>query len=174
MIYRSAQTNDASKLAALSIEVWLHSYLKEGINSVFAEYVLDTFTPEQFRTWIGDPTRQIIICENGNNLLGYIALDFNADLPDCISTVSNTAEITTLYVRERHKGLGIGKALMDQARTATIVRNFTHIWLAVLHDNHRAVEFYHRQGMVKQGSRWFELPEERHENYILVQSVSAS
>lgn len=171
MIYRPAHVHDAAKLAALSIEVWLHSYLKDGINSVFADYVLETFTPQQFRKWVTDPSRQIIICENGDNLMGYIALDFTAELPECISTLSNAAEITTLYAREHHKGLGIGKALMEQARTATTKRNFTHIWLAVLHDNHRAVDFYHRQGMIKHGSRWFELPDERHENYILVQSV---
>lgn len=171
MIYRSAQARDAVKLAALSIEVWLHTYLKDGINTAFADYVLETFTPEHFRKLAGDQQRQIIICENGDNLLGYIALDFNADLPVCISTLNTAAEITTLYVRAHHAGRGIGKALMEHAKTAATSRNISNIWLSVLHDNHRAVQFYQQQGLRKHGSIWFEVPGERHENYVLVQSL---
>lgn len=171
MIYRSAQARDAVKLAALSIEVWLHTYLKDGINSAFADYVMETFTPKYFRNLIDDQKRHIIICESGDNLLGYIALDFNANLPECISTLNATAEITTLYVRAHHAGRGIGKALMEQAESVATTRNISHIWLSVLHDNHRAVQFYQQQGLRKQGSIWFEVPGERHENYILVQSL---
>ena len=46
MQVRAARAEDASSLAALSIEVWLGTYLKQGISAHFADYVLETLTAE--------------------------------------------------------------------------------------------------------------------------------
>lgn len=171
MIYRSAQSRDAAKLAALSIEVWLHTYARNGISSVFADYVLESFTANHFRTLIANHDRQIIICEQEDNLLGYIALDFKTPVPKILNIPANAVEISTLYVRLHHAGRGIGQALIEQARHAVSARQISHIWLSVLHNNQRALHFYQQQGMLRQGSIWFELPGERHENYVMIQSV---
>lgn len=163
MIYRSAQSRDATKLAALSVEVWLHTYARNGISSVFADYVLESFTANH--------DRQIIICEQEDNLLGYIALDFKAPVPKVLNIPANAVEISTLYVRLHHAGRGIGQALIEQARHAVSARQISHIWLSVLHNNQRALHFYQQQGMLRQSSIWFELSGERHENYLMIQSV---
>lgn len=170
-IYRNALSGDAVRLAALSIEVWLNTYAKSGISNIFADYVLQRFTSENFQSIIADAERQVILCEEDDRLLGYIALDYKPTLPDSLTTRTGSAEITTLYVRSRHAGRGIGKALMQQARNAASARNLGHIWLSVLHDNQRALNFYQQQGMERQGSVWFELSGERHENFVLIQPV---
>ncbi len=171
LIYRTAKSFDAAKLAALSIEVWLHTYAKAGISTVFAEYVLQRFTPQYFEQMIADNAKQIIVAEQDGHLLGYIAIDYHAALPKSLHALTTAAEISTLYVRARHAGCGIGSALMQQARTAVTTRNVRHIWLSVLHDNYPALNFYRQQGFQRQGSIWFELPGERHENYVLIQPV---
>lgn len=171
IIYRTAKSFDAAKLAALSIEVWLHTYAKAGISTVFAEYVLQRFTPQYFEQMIADGAKQIILAEQDDHLLGYIVIDYQATLPESLHALTTATEISTLYVRARHGGNGIGSALMQQAREAVIGRNIGHIWLSVLHDNYPALNFYRQQGFQRQGSIWFELPGERHENYVLTQAV---
>ena len=171
LIYRTAKSFDAAKLAALSIEVWLHTYAKAGISTVFAEYVLQRFTPQYFEQMIADNAKQIIVAEQDGHLLGYIAIDYQAALPESLHALTAAAEISTLYVRARHAGCGIGSALMQQAREAVKAQDIDHIWLSVLHDNHPALHFYRQQGFQRQGSIWFELPGERHENYVLIQPV---
>ena len=37
---RRAEERDASSLAAVSIEVWVNTYLRDGVSPVFADYVL--------------------------------------------------------------------------------------------------------------------------------------
>jgi len=47
MSLRLARQSDASSIAALSIEVWLGTYLRRGINPFFNDYVLSEFTREK-------------------------------------------------------------------------------------------------------------------------------
>ena len=44
MKFRNARPSDAPILAAISIEVWLGTYIKNGLNSFFAEFALSEFT----------------------------------------------------------------------------------------------------------------------------------
>jgi ribosomal protein S18 acetylase RimI-like enzyme len=169
-IYRNATPADAVKLAAISVEVWLNTYAKTGISNVYAEYVLQRFTPRYFGQMIAEDKKQIIIAETDNYLLGYIAIDYHSAMPESLQDLT-AAEIATLYVRARHAGCGIGSALLQQARAAVSARNIRHIWLSVLHDNHPALNFYSQQGFIRQGTIWFELSGERHENYVLTHPV---
>jgi hypothetical protein len=45
-----AEQRDASSLAEVSIEVWLNTYLREGVSSFFADDVLSEFTAQNFET----------------------------------------------------------------------------------------------------------------------------
>ena len=171
IIYRNATVSDAIRLAALSIEVWLNTYAKAGISDVFAKYVLQRFTPHSFEQMITDRAKQIMLAEQDGHLLGYIVIDYESAKPESLDALTTATEISTLYVRTRHAGCGIGSALMQQAREAVAARNIGHIWLSVLHDNFPALNFYRQQGLQRQGTIWFELPGERHENYVLTQEV---
>ncbi len=57
MTLRLAQVSDASSIAALSIEVWIGTYLKRGVNAFFADYALGEFTPAKAAQLIADPTQ---------------------------------------------------------------------------------------------------------------------
>lgn len=61
MNLRPAQAADASSLAALSIEVWLGTYIRNGVNGFFADYALTQFTTERYRAWLDDPDEHVIV-----------------------------------------------------------------------------------------------------------------
>ncbi|RQP15983.1 MAG: GNAT family N-acetyltransferase, partial [Brucella intermedia] len=68
---RTAQISDASVLAAISIEVWLGTYIRRGVNAFFADYVLSEFTEEKFRSLIEDADEHIVVSENKDGLDGF-------------------------------------------------------------------------------------------------------
>ncbi len=53
MRLRPADLTDASSLAALSAEVWLGTYLKQGISAHFADYVLAEMAAQKVRAMLG-------------------------------------------------------------------------------------------------------------------------
>jgi hypothetical protein len=51
---RGATTTDASNIAALSIQVWLHTYAKSGLRNALSDYVLAEYTPEKIAERLRD------------------------------------------------------------------------------------------------------------------------
>lgn len=162
--YGIAGAADAANLAALSIEVWLHTYARDGIRKAFSDYVLGEFTAERFAEHLADRNQIVVKCERGDYLLGYLRMDFNAVCP---TVPELKTEIVTLYVRARHARQGIGARLLAQASDLCRQRNLKGFWLAVNHENAPAIGFYEAQHFRRNGSRYFELEGERHENFIL-------
>lgn len=64
MALRKANQADASSIAAISIEVWVGTYLKKGVTEVFADYALSQFTTQNISTLIEDPSQYILVSEN--------------------------------------------------------------------------------------------------------------
>jgi len=56
---RRAGEQDVSGLAAVSIEVWLNTYVQGGVSQLFVDYVLSEFTSQKFRNAIEDNSRAI-------------------------------------------------------------------------------------------------------------------
>ncbi len=168
LTYGLAGAADAANLAALSIEVWLHTYAREGIRQAFSDYVLREFTAARFAEHLASERQTIVKCEHGEYLLGYLRMDFAAPCP---TVPELTTEIATLYVRARHARQGIGKGLLAEASEICRERGLKGFWLCVNHENAPAIRFYEAQPFQRQGSCYFELEDERHENFILCREV---
>lgn len=162
---RPATIEDAPNLAALSIQVWLHTYAATGLRTALSEYALAEFTAERFLDLLGAPDRAIIAAEVEQHLVGYAQLNFNAPCGDLPGT---STELVTLYVQEHFAGRGVGSLLLSACREHARQRTGTPgLWLSVYHLNQRALNFYRKHGMTARGSFFFEFGGERHRNYIM-------
>lgn len=64
--------SDAPVLAAISIEVRLGTYLKRGVNAVFADFTLNRCTSAKLAALLEDPKGHVIVSENEDGLDGSI------------------------------------------------------------------------------------------------------
>jgi len=156
---RPAVPSDASSLAAISIEVWLGTYIREGVNAFFADYALGEFTTTKFEAMLKSPEETILVSENVVGIDGYIRVAKGRAAP--VSGCSDT-ELSTLYVQGRHQGKGIGLALLNEA--LGLVEN---PWLAVNAENEYAIAFYTAQGFSNVGQTYFNIQEEAYLNHLL-------
>src|SRR2546421_12754917 len=105
---RRAIPEDATNLAALAIQVWLHTYARDGIRSAISEYIWSEFTPEKFSRLISDRGHSLLVAEINNHLVGYVTLKYGSPCP---SDAQVQTEVATLYVQEHFARRGIGSAL---------------------------------------------------------------
>jgi ribosomal protein S18 acetylase RimI-like enzyme len=161
---RKAEERDASSLAALSIEVWLNTYLRDGVSPLFADYVLSEFTAQKFRNSIGDPNLAIWVSENRMGIDGFVTVCSTATSP-----IANCSplEIMTLYVQTRHQSNGRGVALLHRALDHCKGMGGESAWLKVNAENSRAIDFYLRHGFNKIGSTHFVIADKAYENYVM-------
>jgi ribosomal protein S18 acetylase RimI-like enzyme len=161
---RKAEERDASSLAAVGIEVWLSTYLRDGVSPLFADYVLSEFTAQKFRNSISDPSLAIWVSENRQGIDGFVTVCSTATPPlaNCSSL-----EITTLYVQPRHQSSGRGVALLQHALDHCRSMGGESVWLKVNAENSRAIGFYLRHGFNKIGSTDFVIGDNAYENFVM-------
>jgi ribosomal protein S18 acetylase RimI-like enzyme len=163
---RVGRSDDASRLAILATQVWLHTYATDGISSDIADYVLQEFTPEKYLRTLNDPTRRVFVAQIGANLVGLAVVKFSTDCPE---DKHASTELQTLYVQEHFIGHGVGKLLLRAAEAGARQQQANAmLWLTVNAKNTRAAAFYAHQGYTKVGTTYFTLGEGRHENHVLM------
>jgi len=161
-LLRPAQAGDATRLAALALQVWLSTYAWEGVSEDIAAYVLARFTPAAFAELLADAQRLLLVGEGPGGLLGYAQLRRGAPQGGL------EVELETLYVQAPAQGTGLAQALLAQARLAAYRQlGAPAIWLSVNARNERALNFYRRAGCIECGETWFELGGGRHLNLLL-------
>lgn len=161
---RPARLSDTSSLAALAIEVWLGTYIRQGVNAFFADYALATYTPDKYRHAIKSEQDQIFVSENTVGIDGFIHIthDKAAPTPGCSDT-----EITTLYVQPRHHRRGIGRSLLHTGLRYCSDHHAPRPWLAVNAENTAAIKFYAVNGFHQTGQTHFRIQDQAYLNYIM-------
>lgn len=166
---RLATPEDASSLAALSLEVWLNTYIRDGVNAFFADYALEQFTAARFAKILSGQNETIWVSQNSVGIDGFIRMSLGSIAPvDACSDM----EISTLYVQPRHQGNGAGRRLLQTGLKFCAEAGRPNVWLAVNAENERATYFYIRNGFEKAGETHFQIGDQAYPNHILRASLS--
>lgn len=165
MALRRPDTSDASSIAAISIEVWVGTYLKRGVNAFFADYILEQFTAQKTEALIDDPDRFILVSDNAEGIDGYICVAASSPAP--VDGCSDM-EIATFYVQPRHHGKGIGKQLLKAALDHCRACYVQSVWLTTNAENSPAIAFYLSQGFEKVGETHFRIGDQGYLNNVYV------
>ena len=169
MNLRLARASDAPILAAISIEVWLGTYIRRGVNAFFAEYALNEFTADKFAALLEDPQEHFIVSDNEDGLDGFVRISHGKAAP--VANCS-TMEISTLYVQPRHHGRGVGRLLLGQALNYARDANSPSVWLTTNSENVPAIAFYRKQGFEKVGTTHFRIQDQAYLNDVFKRVVS--
>lgn len=170
MKFRIARPSDAPILAAISIEVWLGTYIRRGVNACFAEFALNEFTSAKLAALLASPTEHVIVSENEDGLDGFIRISHGKAAP---VAGCSSMEISTLYVQPRHHGRGLGKALLEQGLNYARAADAPSIWLTTNSENTPAIAFYLKQGFEKIGTTYFRIQNEAYPNDVFRRGISA-
>lgn len=164
---REAVPADAAAIAALSIEVWVSTYVKRGVSRAFAEYALNEFSMTRVAGMLAEPLNTVLVSERDEGLDAYIRVTRGAVGP--VDGCGET-EIATLYVQPRHQASGVGRALVDAATKRFDAR----LWLKVNEENPRAIGFYQAMGFQKVATVDFRLGDAAYPNDVMVWGLTPS
>jgi GNAT superfamily N-acetyltransferase len=148
MLIRAAQPGDALAVAEVHVRSWQVAY-----RGLLSDEYLDGLRPEERaqRYAFGDPDpRQpaTIVAVEGRSICGFATTG-----PSREDDRPGTGELLALYVDPDHWGAGVGRALIQEARSRLTRQGFERADLWVLTGNARAERFYRIDGWLPDGSR---------------------
>lgn len=102
----------------------------------------------------GDPTdldatspHRLLVAEDGERIVGWAAFGPGRDAGD-----GRRGELGGLYVHPDHWSTGVGASLIRRAEQELRSAGHTDAYVWVLSGNHRAIDFYERQGWHADGA----------------------
>jgi ribosomal protein S18 acetylase RimI-like enzyme len=141
LVFRKPGMEDAARIAELHALSWQLHYRGE-----FSDYFLDSQVfADRMEVWKErfqkpDPSQRIVLAELDGRLVGFA----------CAFLDENTSYgtlIDNLHVSSESQGLGIGRKLMaETAKESAKVHPNNGLYLWVLDQNKRAIDFYENLG----------------------------
>jgi ribosomal protein S18 acetylase RimI-like enzyme len=139
---RRAGVDDAPALALLHVDCWEDAYVGLIPQEILTERrnTVPTRT-ERWREALAEDPDVWLAVDTDRGLVGFAGTGEPRD-----NDMDVDLELTTLYVRARWWGTGVGYALLE----AAIGDRAAYLWVLV--NNQRAIRFYERQGFRLDGT----------------------
>nr|WP_207786959.1 GNAT family N-acetyltransferase [Flavobacterium sp. 103] len=143
------------KKAFLENLITIQNISKQSFTETFAEintpenmekYLQENFNTTQLTLEINNPDSPFYIAYFDREPVGYLKLNLGNAQTETIK--DETIEIQRIYVLKAFHGKKIGQLLLDQAIKVAKEYDVDYIWLGVWEENHRALQFYAKNGFV--------------------------
>lgn len=168
--FRLAAGGDAERISAVGLQVFLDTYAQDGVSPSVAGEAHELLSPEALAASLADPASTFVLAERDGRLVGFAQLAF----PSRHELVAreNAAEVVRLYVQERFRRRGLGRALLERAEAEAVVRGATTVWLSAWARNLRALAFYERCGYANLGASTYTYRDDAYETRVFAKHLA--
>ena len=147
IIIRKATISDLEIIQEISKQTFLETFAEVNTPENMENYVRENFNPEQMVSEINNPNSAFYLASLENEIIGYMKLNFRDAQTE--KQKENNLEIHRIYVLQAFHGKKIGQLLLDEVLKIAKQMVVNSIWLGVWEENHRAIQFYSKNGFVE-------------------------
>ncbi|PXX35315.1 GNAT family N-acetyltransferase [Undibacterium pigrum] len=166
---RKAEATDVSVLTVLIQQVWLDTYVRQGVSQTIADYVLSELTAARTATYLSQEHTHILLAESIGHLVGYCQTS-NGKRNAQVSA-EHQAELDHLYIHPAFFGRGIGRQLLTETEAHLRELGVQQVWLTTWIGNDRARHFYPLVGYTDIGETIFRMEAEDIANRIFCKTL---
>lgn len=143
---RKLTLDDLNALQALGKQTFFETFVGTCSDDDMQKYLEDSFNPAQLETELSNEEMLFYAAESGGEMLGYLKL--NIGIAQTEAQSPSAVEIQRIYVLNQYHGKGVGQVLFQQALSFAKQYQADYIWLGVWEHNHKAQNFYRKNGFV--------------------------
>lgn len=109
-------------------------------------YLATSFSTQKLTAELENPHSEFYLATQNEVVIGYLKVNFGpaqTELQD-----GNSLEIERIYVLQDYHGKKVGQLLFEKAIAIAKDNSCSFVWLGVWEENHRALQFYSKNGFV--------------------------
>ena len=128
-------------------------------------YLATSFSTEKLTAELENRNSEFYFATLNEVVIGYLKVNFGSaqtELQD-----ANAVEIERIYVLQDYHGKQVGQLLFEKAMAIAKNNHCNYIWLGVWEENHRALQFYTKNGFVAFDKHIFVLGEEEQTDIMM-------
>jgi len=142
-----ATLSDLEIIQKISIKTFTETFSEVNTAENMANYIKENFNPEKIASEINNPESAFYLALLDSETIGYLKLNFGKAQTENYN--EQAIEIHRIYVLKAFHGKKIGQLLLDEAVKIAKQTEADSVWLGVWEENHRALQFYAKNGFVE-------------------------
>jgi ribosomal protein S18 acetylase RimI-like enzyme len=143
---RKATIADLETIQSISQKTFIETFAAVNTPENIDNYNQQSFNLEQLTSEINNPDSQYYLAFSESEAVGYLKINFGKAQTE--EGKENSLEIQRIYVLQAFHGKKLGQLLVDKAIAVAQQTAVDYIWLGVWEENHRALQFYNKNGFV--------------------------
>lgn len=138
---------DIVQLQEIGRQTFAETFSSTNTEENMKAYLEDGFSNAKLSAELDNPNSEFYFATLNNTVIGYLKINFGlaqTELKD-----DKALEIERIYVLQDFHGKKVGQLLYDQAIHLAKEKKADYVWLGVWEKNHRAIQFYTKNGFVE-------------------------
>lgn len=143
---RQIGIQDIEQLQAIGRQTFAETFAESNSAEDMAKYLEEAYAHDKLSAELADPNSEFYLASLEQEVIGYLKLNFGnaqTELKD-----NKALEIERIYVAKAFHGKKLGQLLYDKAIEVAKEKMVDYVWLGVWEENHRAIQFYTKNGFV--------------------------
>ena len=155
---RSINLKDLQALQAISKQTFTETFASSNSKENMDKYLNESLSLEKLTEELNNPNSLFYFIEDNHTPIGYLKLNMGASQTELND--NTTLEIERIYVTQAYQGKKVGQQLYEKAIQVAKDKGVEYIWLGVWEENHKAIQFYTKNGFTAFDKHIFTLGDE--------------
>lgn len=172
---RPARAADAEALAEVAARTFPLACPPSVSLADAAAFVAEHLSAEQFRRYLRDRRRHVLVAEVAGAIVGYTLLVVGSPGDERVRAAAPAAgaELSKCYTLADFHGRGVASALMSETLALAHRLGLAAVWLGVNQANERAQRFYRKHGFERVGERTFTVGTSTEHDFVMAHTLPA-
>jgi ribosomal protein S18 acetylase RimI-like enzyme len=135
---------EIAQLQAIGRQTFAETFAGSNSADNMTKYLEEAYAYEKLSSELNDPNSLFYLASFQDEIIGYLKLNLGAAQTEIKD--NKALEIERIYVAKAFHGQKFGQLLYNKAIEVAKEKNASYIWLGVWEENHRAIQFYTKNG----------------------------
>jgi ribosomal protein S18 acetylase RimI-like enzyme len=155
LLIRKINIDHLTQLQKIGKTTFAETFSELNAKEDLDKYLEESFSIEKLSAELNNSNSSFYFAEVEDNVVGYLKINFGASQTELKD--NEAFEIERIYVLQAFHGKKIGQALYEKAISIAKEMKVNYLWLGVWEQNHRALQFYKKNGFVPFDTHIFKL-----------------
>ena len=162
---KKVNKTEVEQLQSLSRQTFAETFSDSNSKENMNKYLTENLSIEKLSEELNNENAHFFFIKDGERNIGYLKLNMG---PSQTELKDETAlEIERIYVIQEYQGKKVGQQLYEKAIQVAKEKKAQYVWLGVWEENHKAIQFYNKNGFQVFDKHVFVLGDEKQTDLMM-------
>lgn len=165
IVIRKTTNDDLVELQTIGKQTFFETFADQNTDGDMQKYLDNNLSLNKLKDELSDENSAFYFASTDNKVIGYLKINFG--LAQTEIKDKSAIEIERIYVLKEFHGKKVGQILYNKAIEIAKQTKAAYVWLGVWEKNHRAINFYKKNGFLEFDKHIFKLGDDEQTDIMM-------